>query len=326
MRIIACGDSLFSSRNLAARIDRKLVELFHGADAVFTNAEFCTPKYSTPPLAGRGYTTGVKPETLDEFADLNMKLVSFANNHTGDYGWQGVVDTIEAADARKLIGCGIGHNLEEAREARFLDTPKGRVGVVALSATRSEKHAATSPRAGVPATPGLNPLRWGRSYVLPDKEFSELKQIDQILGTQASMEEVLRIEVKPDAGPDQFLFGSLFEGNLQIERGDNAHVRTYADEKDQAEILNHVRDSSKRSDVTIVSVHTHEGTAENWYSPQPAHFIEEFAHNAIDAGATAVVGHGAHFLRGVEIYKGRPIFYNLGSIFFEFEEIGRAHV
>lgn len=39
----------------------------------------------------------------------------------------------------------------------------------------------------------------------------------------------------------------------------------------------------------------------------------------IDAGATCFVGQGAHFPRGVEVYKGCPIFYNLGSLLMEFE-------
>src|SRR5262249_33936954 len=64
---------------------------------------------------------------------------------------------------------------------------------------------------------------------------------------------------------------------------------------------------------------THEGVEENWYAPRPASFVEDFAHRAIDAGAHAVLGHGAHMLRGVEIYKDRPIFYNLNSLFMEFE-------
>jgi hypothetical protein len=33
----------------------------------------------------------------------------------------------------------------------------------------------------------------------------------------------------------------------------------------------------------------------------------------LDAGADAVVGHGPHVLRGVEFYKGKPIFYSLGN-------------
>jgi poly-gamma-glutamate capsule biosynthesis protein CapA/YwtB (metallophosphatase superfamily) len=34
---------------------------------------------------------------------------------------------------------------------------------------------------------------------------------------------------------------------------------------------------------------------------------------AIDAGADVVIGHHAHILRGIEIYKGKPIFHGLGN-------------
>ncbi|MCS8586194.1 hypothetical protein EFE14_08450 [Leuconostoc mesenteroides] len=43
------------------------------------------------------------------------------------------------------------------------------------------------------------------------------------------------------------------------------------------------------------------------------------AHAAIDAGADIVIGHGAHFIRGAELYKDKWIFYNLGSLIMEFE-------
>jgi poly-gamma-glutamate synthesis protein (capsule biosynthesis protein) len=38
-------------------------------------------------------------------------------------------------------------------------------------------------------------------------------------------------------------------------------------------------------------------------------------HDAIDAGADVIMGGGPHSLRGVEIYKGRPILYGLGAFF-----------
>ena len=44
----------------------------------------------------------------------------------------------------------------------------------------------------------------------------------------------------------------------------------------------------------------------------------------IDAGADAVVGHHAHTLQGVEIYKDKPIIYNLGNFLFNEEEIETA--
>ena len=40
------------------------------------------------------------------------------------------------------------------------------------------------------------------------------------------------------------------------------------------------------------------------------------ARHWIDAGADVFVGHGPHTLRGIEIYKGKPIFYSLGNFFF----------
>ena len=138
MRVVLCGDMLFSSRNLAKRLSPEIVKILKEADAVFCNAEFSTPKRGTPPGLCM-YLTSVPQEIQDEFVDLNIHLVGFANNHTCDYGWQGCLGTIEAAEARKIQPCGIGRNLEDARRARFLDTVNGRVGVVAADSTWSER-------------------------------------------------------------------------------------------------------------------------------------------------------------------------------------------
>ena len=43
----------------------------------------------------------------------------------------------------------------------------------------------------------------------------------------------------------------------------------------------------------------------------------------VDAGADLFVGHGPHVLRGVEIYKGKPIFYSLGDFIFQNETLLR---
>jgi poly-gamma-glutamate synthesis protein (capsule biosynthesis protein) len=54
-----------------------------------------------------------------------------------------------------------------------------------------------------------------------------------------------------------------------------------------------------------------------------ADFIVEFARAMVDAGATMFVGHGPHVLRGIEIYKGKPIFYSLGDFVFQNETLLR---
>jgi poly-gamma-glutamate synthesis protein (capsule biosynthesis protein) len=43
----------------------------------------------------------------------------------------------------------------------------------------------------------------------------------------------------------------------------------------------------------------------------------------IDAGADMFVGHGPHVLRGIEIYKGKPIFYSLGDFIFQNDSLDR---
>ena len=54
-------------------------------------------------------------------------------------------------------------------------------------------------------------------------------------------------------------------------------------------------------------------------------YMTEIAHAAIDAGADIVVGHGPHYSLPVEIYKGRPIFYGVGSFSFHTGHGGRKH-
>ncbi|HTT80323.1 MAG TPA: CapA family protein, partial [Stellaceae bacterium] len=54
-------------------------------------------------------------------------------------------------------------------------------------------------------------------------------------------------------------------------------------------------------------------------------YMTEIAHAAIDAGADIVIGHGPHYSLPVEIYRGKPIFYGLGSFSFHTGHGGRRH-
>jgi poly-gamma-glutamate synthesis protein (capsule biosynthesis protein) len=55
------------------------------------------------------------------------------------------------------------------------------------------------------------------------------------------------------------------------------------------------------------------------------HYMKEIAHRAIDAGADLVIGHGPHFSLPVEVYRGVPVFYGLGSFSFHTGHGGRQH-
>ena len=53
--------------------------------------------------------------------------------------------------------------------------------------------------------------------------------------------------------------------------------------------------------------------------------MTEIAYRAIDAGAGMVIGHGPHFSLPIEVYRGKPIFYGLGSFSFHTGHGGRRH-
>jgi poly-gamma-glutamate capsule biosynthesis protein CapA/YwtB (metallophosphatase superfamily) len=63
------------------------------------------------------------------------------------------------------------------------------------------------------------------------------------------------------------------------------------------------------TDVVIVALHKGIG-----HMPADIAAYEfEVARAAVDAGASAVIAHHAHIMRGVEMYRGKPIFHGLGN-------------
>jgi poly-gamma-glutamate synthesis protein (capsule biosynthesis protein) len=107
--------------------------------------------------------------------------------------------------------------------------------------------------------------------------------------------------------------------NERFEIGTAARIRTEPNAEDVAEVAAVVRNAAALSDYVIVSIHAHEGGG----GTAPAEFVMTFAHAMIDAGADVFVGHGPHYLRGIEVYRGKPIFYSLGDFIFQNETLLR---
>ncbi|MDJ0764737.1 MAG: CapA family protein [Myxococcota bacterium] len=68
----------------------------------------------------------------------------------------------------------------------------------------------------------------------------------------------------------------------------------------------------KYSDLVVFTPHW----GLNW-TENPLPETIEIAREVIDLGADAVLGHSAHHLHGIEIYKGQPIVYDMGSLLFD---------
>lgn len=73
-----------------------------------------------------------------------------------------------------------------------------------------------------------------------------------------------------------------------------------------------VAQAAAEADIVVVQIHS--GVE---YAPVPTLALSQSARAAIDAGASIVFGHHPHVLQGVEWYKGAPIFWSLGNLFFD---------
>jgi poly-gamma-glutamate synthesis protein (capsule biosynthesis protein) len=81
---------------------------------------------------------------------------------------------------------------------------------------------------------------------------------------------------------------------------------------DPAVLCGDVAELRKHADIVIVSMH--HGIE---YAPKPSRTQVAFAHAAIDAGATLVIGHHPHVIQPEEKYHDGLIFYSLGNFVFD---------
>jgi poly-gamma-glutamate capsule biosynthesis protein CapA/YwtB (metallophosphatase superfamily) len=82
-----------------------------------------------------------------------------------------------------------------------------------------------------------------------------------------------------------------------------------------------IEQARSAADLVVVTVHGGKEGADAAGTPQGDEYfmheyrgdLRKFAHLAVDAGASAVFGHGPHLVRPYELYRDKPIFYSLGN-------------
>jgi poly-gamma-glutamate capsule biosynthesis protein CapA/YwtB (metallophosphatase superfamily) len=95
--------------------------------------------------------------------------------------------------------------------------------------------------------------------------------------------------------------------------GTPCQIVTLPLKRDLDALVSDIEAARESSDVVILSMHwgIHRARA------VIADYQTEVGHAAIDAGADIVVGHHPHILKGIEVYKGKVIFYSLGNFVFD---------
>jgi poly-gamma-glutamate synthesis protein (capsule biosynthesis protein) len=113
-----------------------------------------------------------------------------------------------------------------------------------------------------------------------------------------------------EAGPNKPGVTSIRVKTAYETRGPHqpVRIRTEADPKDLALLVEDIRKLRKEVDVVILAFHSGVIRLPRVISD----YQVAVAHAAIDAGADMVVGHAPHLPKAIEMYQGKPIFYSLG--------------
>ena len=284
-------------------------------DVRFSNLEMTFHDQEGYPAAFSGGTWAMtSPRMLDDIKLYGFNIYNTANNHSCDYSHGGVLATIRHLKERDMIFAGTGKNLADATRACYLETDKGRIALIGVSASFHESAMAGGQNGDLCGRPGLNPLRFRTVYHVIPENYRKVQELAKITKINAKMEN----DVKNGyANPP--VEGTMPFGSHSFVRDEKNWTESIPNETDMARILDEVREAKRQADVVMVSIHAHEMDA--CETNVPPMFMETFSRRCIDEGADVVIGHGPHELRGIEIYKGKPVFYSLGNFLFETDTV-----
>ena len=311
--VIATGDSFITQR--LPHNDPKIQALKNflmQADVRFTNLEVLLHNFDVYPSSSSGGTwSAARPQVLSDLKWLGFNMFAWANNHTLDWCHNGLLATFDYLEASQCIHAGVGRNLAEASQPRYLDTPQGRVALIGTTSSAKDWHIAGEQRPDVCGRPGVNALRFKAIHKVSKEDLERLKNIIDKTEINAKR----KLDEKEGFAKVERGF---FAGTLHFEIGEPG-TETKMNEQDAKRIVKSIHEAARQADVVLVSHHSHEFKGMD--KDRPADFARDFAHLCIDNGAHAFLGHGPHILRGIEIYKHRPIFYSLGDFIFQNDSV-----
>lgn len=309
-RCCAVGDS-FLIDNLARQNEQmiKLRDTITSSDVAVTNVEATLHKFEPdiyPARESGGDWAAASPEILEDLKWLGFNLYSAPNNHSMDYLHNGVLRTVESFEKAKVTYAGIGENLSKAAQPHYILTPKGRVALIALNLTFEKWHPAGEQRRDCAGRPGINYVSHLKTYVVDRESYNGIVKLAKDFPNLAQLtDECIRM------------------GDVCYKCGEAVGtIETKACEEDVRRLCDNISQARRQADFVLVSVHSHENL--NGDPTKPAEFERVLAKTCIDSGADAYICHGAHIVRGIEVYNGRPIIYSLGNFFYQCELIERA--
>ena len=288
-----------------------LVRLVRGADAAIINLEESLLRFSEfkgwAEAESGGNWEVAPPEMASELLAMGFDMFARANNHTTDFGVEGMRETNRLLDRLSIPHAGSGNNLGEASRPAYMDTARGRVALISFTTSFPPMSRAGQSRPDMVGRPGVNAVRLHRTIEVDPTTFETLRQLSPTWNRTAPPNaDVVSFKLRETAGA------------TEVKKSDRIAAYERVDRRDQDRILREITNASRLADFVVVNIHSHQPGN---YSVEPPDWMKGLTKACIDAGATLVAINGPHQLRGIEIYKDRPILYSIGNFFFQNDTI-----
>jgi poly-gamma-glutamate capsule biosynthesis protein CapA/YwtB (metallophosphatase superfamily) len=295
---------------------KAVLAALRSTDVLYGNLEttiFDVRTFKGHPYSFEGdWTNSSLPSVARDLRAMGFDIVSRANNHSFDWGLEGMRETNEWLNRAGIVYAGVGEDRALARAAAYFESPKARVGLVSFASTYRPTTDALPAQGAAPARPGLSALAVSEIIDLPPGDMQALAHVSCHL-----------YHVACGAMPATIsLFGNTFKP------AESFHYEYTVDREDLAGIDAAIRSGKQNGDFLVATIHAHECSidCDDPRKPElPAAFLREVAHGAIDSGADVFVTTGIHNLGPIEIYRGRPIFYGLGNFFWSDIQLPLPH-
>lgn len=293
-----CSDERFLS----------LVDVLRKADVSFSHLEgtiAATEEKEVFPAAEAGWTWIRTPTFFaEELKWAGFNIVSHASNHCLDFMYGGLYSTWSSLEKAGIPFAGTGMTLAAARKPAYFESAKGRVALISSSSSTPDWARAADPVNELSGRPGANKIR--TIQALEQADYDAVQALARRTGTWIT--EVGKQFMTNPAG----LHNTVTRFALAEGPEDAGEI---ADQADIEANLAMIREAKKSAKFVIFHIHNHEWNARADLATPPE-FIRQFARDAIDAGADIFIAEGAHaLLRGIEIYRGKPVFYDPGDLF-----------
>lgn len=313
IKVAATGDSLFTADfpEEYGAIRTSLDAYLSDCDVKITNLETNLSDFGSFPNQYSGGTwLNTRKELFRYLQTFGFHFYGNANNHCMDYSYAGLLSTIDFLDESGCAHAGTGRSLDDAEKPAVIRLKDGRTAAI-FAVDASMELPSMAGRAGkrFAARAGVNYLRHKTVYSVAESDLADLKRIAKATAINFARDgEIATGYILPD--PE----GTFVFGNTVFTTDRNAPV-SRCNEKDLRRLTDNIRGARAEHDLVFILVHCHdeEGTS----ATDPPAYLTEFCRAAIDAGVSAVFGGGCHELRGMELYRGKPIFYSLGDFIYQ---------